>query len=747
MTALFDVVIIGFPDGPKAGATPAEALSQVFGVPKDQAEKVVARMPTAIRKGVAEGDFRKFNGAFLFMGAVGEFRASSGDGPTLPLGRPATAPAPKPVIPEPVVTASVPSVRVSEPSGASELARIGLSKARVDQVSGAVLGVRASGSVPIVERSRVSSAPPVVEGSSGFLDEELDALPTGEGWSHEPAPQRSDEPLQGLPVAPVEELTFPSAGATFSTTQPMEPGRATVDAAAEPPPARPVQPLLGATPAHRPVIETGSVPQSPSIAAFFNEDGSAQLRGSRPAPAAPVASFADLDQVDAMAQSLFGGSPEGRASAGNEADALAKSLFDGSPEAKASGGDEILFGDPLDFALDPLGVSLSVDAIEPERAPSPVPPTSGVRHPWSRGSGAALALLSPSANHAAVEPPANLSQPNGAAVASADVNEASRVPGLGGALDVFSGSFGASALPAEPKTEQAAAWKQERSGAQAAVRAPLSLAPSAEADPSQSAVRRPAPQPKASQPKGPLADKTFNESIGDCIMLPMQQSGFAWTGFGAVFGLLGYLGVGVGQVMPFAGLPLMLIGLFGTVAYGFGIFDACLRATLAGEKDVDAPPAAGAMVSFVLNATPLVACAMLLGGASLGWLGTKAGPGASGATMTLLTTCILAAPLAYWPMALAYAVKSGSPTKVFAFGTVLGRIVSVLTPYLLVVFLGGVSLFIVFAGLSEVIGSVSFALLKVLGGLVAGAALMVAHGVMGGLMGKVLHDDPSLFDR
>ena len=128
MTALFDVVLIGFPEGPKAGATPAEALSQVFGVPMDQAEKVVARMPTAIRKGVAEGDFRKFNGAFTFMGALGEFRPASGDGPVLPLGRPASG-----LMPAPVVPASVPSARVSEPSGANELARIGLAKARVDQ--------------------------------------------------------------------------------------------------------------------------------------------------------------------------------------------------------------------------------------------------------------------------------------------------------------------------------------------------------------------------------------------------------------------------------------------------------------------------------------------------------------------------------------------------------------------------------------------------------------------------------------
>jgi hypothetical protein len=98
-------------------------------------------------------------------------------------------------------------------------------------------------------------------------------------------------------------------------------------------------------------------------------------------------------------------------------------------------------------------------------------------------------------------------------------------------------------------------------------------------------------------------------------------------------------------------------------------------------------------------------------------------------------------------MALAFAVKSGVPTKVFSFGTVISRIVSVLSHYILVVFLGAVALFVVFAGLTEAVGTVSLPLLQVLGGLVAGAALMVAHAVMGGLMGKLLNDDPKLFDR
>ena len=187
--------------------------------------------------------------------------------------------------------------------------------------------------------------------------------------------------------------------------------------------------------------------------------------------------------------------------------------------------------------------------------------------------------------------------------------------------------------------------------------------------------------------------------------------------------------------------------MLGTVAFAFGIFAACMRATLAGEKDVDAPPAFGGMVSFLLNATPLVLCAMLLGGASLGWLGTKAEAVQTSPMMTITTTFVLGAPLAYWPMALAFAVKSGAPTKVFSFGTVIGRIVAVLSHYILVVFLGAVALFVVFAGLTEAVGTVSMPLLQALGGLVAGAALMVAHGVMGGLMGKLLHDDPKLFDR
>ena len=709
MTALFDVVLIGFPEGPKAGATPAEALSQVFGVPMDQAEKVVARMPTAIRKGVAEGDFRKFNGAFTFMGAIGEFRPASGEGASLPLGQAVAAQAPtQPVAPvaihSPVVTASVPSIRVSEPSGASDLARIGLTKARVDQVSGAVVGVRSSGSVPIIERSRASGSAAVVDGSSGFLDEELDALPTGEGWSVHDDAEPAFESLQGLPVA-----------ADVDFDQPFS------DAASE----RLPQPVLGALTGRRPVIETGSVPQSPSIAAYFDEPTL-----PKPAPATPAARYAALDAVDDIADALFGG----------------------SPEAGLGAGDEILFGDPIDFALDPLGVSMSTGAIEPDRAVAiPAATPSAVRQPWARGSGSALALLSPSANLPAVEQAAASVSVRAtgsvAAVAGVDPNDASRLPGLGGALDVFSGSYGATneTAPGLPRVELAAG-RRELSGAPAAVRPPLSLAAS-EAGADAANAKRSAPQPKAAIRKGPLADKSFNESIGYCLTLPLQPSGYYWVGFGSLFGLLGYLGVGVGHVMPFAGLPLMLVGMLGTVAFAFGIFAACMRATLAGEKDVDAPPAFGGMVSFLLNATPLVLCAMLLGGASLGWLGTKAEAVQTSPMMTITTTFVLGAPLAYWPMALAFAVKSGAPTKVFSFGTVIGRIVAVLSHYILVVFLGAVALFVVFAGLTEAVGTVSMPLLQALGGLVAGAALMVAHGVMGGLMGKLLHDDPKLFDR
>ena len=564
----------------------------------------------------------------------------------------------------------------------------------------------------------------MVDGSSGFLDEELDALPTGEGWSDHDDAEPAFESLQGLPVAADADFDQPLLEASGAGGElPFERGGQNGASQTESSPL--AQPLLGSAPGRRPVIETGSVPQSPSIAAYFNEPVAA-----KPTPSPLAASYASLDSVDEMAASLFGG----------------------SPEAGLGTGDEILFGDPIDFALDPLGVSMSTGAIEPERAvATPAATPSAVRHPWARGSGSALALLSPSANLPAAEQAATgvAARATGsvAAVAGGDPGDASRLPGLGGALDVFSGSYGATneTAPGLPRVELAAG-RRELSGAPAAVRPPLSLAAS-EAGADAANAKRSAPQPKAAIRKGPLADKSFNESIGYCLTLPLQPSGYYWVGFGSLFGLLGYLGVGVGHVMPFAGLPLMLVGMLGTVAFAFGIFAACMRATLAGEKDVDAPPPFGGMVSFLLNATPLVVCAMLLGGASLGWLGTKAEAVQTSPMMTITTTFVLGAPLAYWPMALAFAVKSGAPTKVFSFGTVIGRIVAVLSHYILVVFLGAVALFVVFAGLTEAVGTVSMPLLQALGGLVAGAALMVAHGVMGGLMGKLLHDDPKLFDR
>ena len=85
---LYDVILVGFPEGPKIGGSEAEALSTVFGIPKELAERMVAQVPAIVKSGVTEEVCRKYFNAFVYMGArchfllTGEFAEGElpGDG-------------------------------------------------------------------------------------------------------------------------------------------------------------------------------------------------------------------------------------------------------------------------------------------------------------------------------------------------------------------------------------------------------------------------------------------------------------------------------------------------------------------------------------------------------------------------------------------------------------------------------------------------------------------------------------------
>lgn len=79
---LYDVILVGFPEGPKVGSSEAEALSTVFGIPKDAAERMVAHVPTVVKSGVPEDVCRKYFNAFAYMGAKCHF-AVTAENPTL----------------------------------------------------------------------------------------------------------------------------------------------------------------------------------------------------------------------------------------------------------------------------------------------------------------------------------------------------------------------------------------------------------------------------------------------------------------------------------------------------------------------------------------------------------------------------------------------------------------------------------------------------------------------------------------
>lgn len=73
---LYDVILVGFPDGPNIADTPGKAIAQVFGIPEASAEQMAASAPTVVRTNVSEEVARKYFNAFAFIGATCEFRIS-----------------------------------------------------------------------------------------------------------------------------------------------------------------------------------------------------------------------------------------------------------------------------------------------------------------------------------------------------------------------------------------------------------------------------------------------------------------------------------------------------------------------------------------------------------------------------------------------------------------------------------------------------------------------------------------------
>lgn len=73
---LYDVILVGFPAGPRVGSSPAEAIAHVFGIPELQAAEMAESVPCIVRSGVPEAVARKYFNAFAYIGAMCEFRTA-----------------------------------------------------------------------------------------------------------------------------------------------------------------------------------------------------------------------------------------------------------------------------------------------------------------------------------------------------------------------------------------------------------------------------------------------------------------------------------------------------------------------------------------------------------------------------------------------------------------------------------------------------------------------------------------------
>jgi hypothetical protein len=76
---LYDVILVGFPDGARVGDSPAAALSDVFGIDFSTATRLLKNVPSVVKEGVPEPDARRYLAAFRYIGADARFRAHEED--------------------------------------------------------------------------------------------------------------------------------------------------------------------------------------------------------------------------------------------------------------------------------------------------------------------------------------------------------------------------------------------------------------------------------------------------------------------------------------------------------------------------------------------------------------------------------------------------------------------------------------------------------------------------------------------
>lgn len=77
----YDVIFVGFPNSPRVGGSPANAIAEVFGIPPDAAERLVLRAPSIVKRAVSEKDAKRYHNAFRYIGAECAFRPVASEEP------------------------------------------------------------------------------------------------------------------------------------------------------------------------------------------------------------------------------------------------------------------------------------------------------------------------------------------------------------------------------------------------------------------------------------------------------------------------------------------------------------------------------------------------------------------------------------------------------------------------------------------------------------------------------------------
>jgi len=225
----------------------------------------------------------------------------------------------------------------------------------------------------------------------------------------------------------------------------------------------------------------------------------------------------------------------------------------------------------------------------------------------------------------------------------------------------------------------------------------------------------------------------FWTRLGASFLLPLRRGGLSWMmhGVGVAFAVI--LSMTVGLVLFPFNLVFVLATLAVLVATCARFFGACVVASIDDVEGPEAPYFDDIKSEYMMPG--LILCITA---------GCAFAPALFLGDITTFSRLMLfAAPVIYWPMGLLRVAYVGSVASFFEFGPAIRGAMSQPARYLFVVFIGIMSIVVLYMILNGIFASMQSSVLTLMLFFVPYMlAVVYAHGVMGAQMGLLLRMDP-----